>query len=70
MAKTYSGGVTIATGFKLNDPQPIVDYMVVDNLACLDGDVLSIPPVVAIPNQFIGMTVFVHLCKKVYWMGG
>ena len=49
MGKPYSGGVTIATGFKLNDPQPIVDYMVVDLISDL----------ATLPNQFIGMETYV-----------
>lgn len=49
MAKTYSGGTPLGTGFKLNDPQPIVDYMVVDFITDLE----------TIPNQFVGMTTFV-----------
>jgi len=49
MAKSNSGGTTIGTGFKLNDPQPIADYMVVDFISDL----------ATIPNQFIGMTTFV-----------
>jgi hypothetical protein len=56
MAKTYSGGVSIATGFKLNDPQPIVDYMVVD----FNTDLMILP------NQFIGMTVFVKEANSLY----
>jgi hypothetical protein len=60
MAKTYSGGVAIATGFKLNDPQPIVDYMVVDVFTDL----------AALPNQFIGMTVFCKADEKTYVLKG
>jgi len=59
MAKKYSGGVNIGTGFKLNDPQPIADYMVVEFFTDLSS----------IPNQFNGMHVFVesenaHYTKK------
>lgn len=49
MGKHYNGGIKIATGFKLEDPQPIVDYMVVD----------AISDLTAIPNQFEGMTTYV-----------
>jgi hypothetical protein len=50
MAKTYSGGVAVATAFKMNDPQPIVDYMVVELFTDL----------AALPNQFDGMETFVE----------
>lgn len=49
MGKTYSGGVNLATGFKLGDAQPIADYMVVDLISDL----------AALPFQFIGMTSYV-----------
>ena len=56
MAKTYSGGVVIATGFKLNDAQPIADYMVVDLVADL----------VDLPYQYHGMKVFVKANENSY----
>lgn len=56
MAKTYSGGIGIATGFKLSDPQPIVDYMVVDLISDLT----------TLPNQFIGMTSVVKEDDNLY----
>lgn len=49
MAKKHSGGTPLGTGFKLNDPQPIVDYMVVEFFSDL----------ATLPNQFPGMEVFV-----------
>lgn len=56
MGKTHNGGVAVGTGFKLLDPQPIADYMVVEfhaDLAVLD-------------NQFEGMTVYVKE-KQTLW---
>ena len=64
MAKKYPGGVLVATAFKMNDPQPIVDYMVVELLDDLD----------TLPNQFNGMLVFVEedqqnwLKKAIGWV--
>lgn len=52
MAKKYSGGIGIATGFKLSDPQPIADYMVVELLSDLTNTT-------TLPNQFIGMITYV-----------
>jgi hypothetical protein len=49
MGKTFSGGIELGTGFKLLDPSPIVDYMVVDFIADL----------AELPNQFVGMETFV-----------
>lgn len=59
MGKTYSGGTPLSTGFKLNDPQPPVDYMVVDLISDLTNTVI-------LPNQFIGMTTFVLEDQNVY----
>ena len=56
MAKKYSGGTSLGTGFKLNDPQPIADYMVVELITDLD----------TLPNQFNGMLVFVEENEKYY----
>lgn len=49
MGKVFSGGIEIATGFKVSNPNPIADYMVVENISDLSG----------LTNQFIGMTTFV-----------
>lgn len=49
MGKEFSGGVEIATGFKILTAEPVADYMVVQNLADLE----------TIPYQFIGMETFV-----------
>lgn len=49
MGKTFSGGVEIATPFKILDPSPIADYMVVELMSDLD----------TLPNQFVGMETFV-----------
>lgn len=49
MGKKYSGGVKTATGFKMEDPQPVADYMVVESLDDLQE----------LENQFIGMETYV-----------
>ena len=59
MAKIYSGGIEIATGFKLLDEQPIADYMAVDDIIDLDN----------LPNQFKGMLTFVDEDDNL-WMKG
>lgn len=55
--KLYPGGVDIATPFEMNDPQPIVSYMVVDTIANRD----------LLPNQFDGMTTYVKETKLPYY---
>lgn len=54
--KLYPGGVDIATPFEMNDPQPIVSYMVVDTIANRD----------LLPNQFDGMNTFVVEAQVMY----
>ena len=49
MAQEYSGGISIATGFKLNDPQPIDDRLVVATLSDLS----------TLPNVYAGIVVAV-----------
>lgn len=55
--KLYPGGVDIATPFEMNDPQPIVSYMVVDTIANRD----------LLPNQFDGMDTYVVETSKKYY---
>lgn len=57
MAKKYNGGIKLSTGFKLEDPQPIADYMVVELISDLDN----------LPNQFNGMNSFVEEDEN-YWI--
>ena len=52
MAKSYNGGIGIATGFNLQDPQPIDDRLVVGLLADLISNA-------ALPNPYPGMVVSV-----------
>lgn len=52
MAKIYNGGVDLGTGFKLKDPQPIADYMVVKSYSDLTNNTI-------LPYQFTGMQTFV-----------
>lgn len=54
--KVYPGGVDIATSFEMNDPQPIVSYMVVRTIA--DRNLL--------PNQFKGMFTYVEEEETMY----
>lgn len=49
MAQEYSGGISIATGFKLNDPQPIDDRLVVATLSDLS----------TLPNVYAGIVIAV-----------
>ena len=49
MAQEYSGGISVATGFKLNDPQPIDDRLVVATLSDLS----------TLPNVYAGIVVAV-----------
>jgi len=49
MAQEYSGGISVATGFKLNDPQPIDDRLVVASLSDLS----------TLPNVYAGIVVAV-----------
>lgn len=54
--KVYPGGVIIATPFEMEDPQPIVSYMVVRTIA--DRNLL--------PNQFKGMFTYVEEEETMY----
>lgn len=56
MAKSYSGGINLTTSYKLNNPSPIADYMVVQLYSDLE----------ALPNQFVGMTVFCEADNNTY----
>lgn len=49
MAQEFNGGISIATGFKLNDPQPIDDRLVVATLSDLS----------TLPNVYAGIVVAV-----------
>jgi len=61
MAKTYNGGINLTTSYKLNNPSPIADYMVVSLIA----DLTATSPV-TLPNQFNGMLVFVEEDNNFY----
>ena len=52
MAKKYNGGIVLATGFKIDNPSPVADYLVVELISDLTNPV-------TLPNQFTGMTTFV-----------
>lgn len=52
MAQEYSGGISVATGFKLNDPQPIDDRLVIASLSDLYSNT-------ALPNVYAGIVVAV-----------
>lgn len=56
MGKTFSGGIRLSTGFKLEVPYPIADYMVVDDVADLDS----------LNNTFEGMFVYVKSEQNFY----
>lgn len=59
MAKKYNGGIVLATGFKISDPQPVADYLVVELISDLTNPV-------TLPNQFTGMTTFVLEDQNTY----
>ena len=63
MAKEHSGGIIIATGFRLDDPQPIDDRLVVETTSdLLDPSTL--------PNIYDGILVSVTTNNNVYrWNG-
>jgi len=63
MAKEHSGGIIIATGFRLDDPQPIDDRLVVATTNdLLDASIL--------PNIYDGILVSVTADNNVYrWNG-
>ena len=60
MAKIYNGGINLTTSYKLNNPSPIADYMVVGLIADLTNDNL---PLI---YQFDGMLVYVVENAKFY----
>ena len=60
MGQTFSGGIGIATGFKLQDPQPIDDRMSVDTFTDL----------ATLPNKYDGLTTYVKDEKTHYKYNG
>ena len=59
MAKKYNGGIVLATGFKISDPQPVADYLVVELISDLTNPT-------TLPFQFTGMTTFVLEDQNAY----
>ena len=59
MAKKYNGGIVLSTGFKIDNPSPVADYLVVELISDLTNPV-------TLPNQFTGMTTFVLEDQNAY----
>jgi hypothetical protein len=59
MPKLYPGGITIGTNLKIQQPNPVADYMVVSAKTDLTNTTI-------LPNQFTGMTTFVVEDENTY----
>ena len=59
MPKLYPGGITIGTNLKIQQPNPVADYMVVSAKTDLTDTAI-------LPNQFTGMTTFVVEDQNTY----